>query len=63
MAFGDVLALKYEKVELKRSLDVHRENLIKYTIKELKNAKNVLVLVLDMEDPKAYSTPKTKKCI
>ena len=52
-AFGAVLALKYEKVYFKKPFDVFKEKLIKYTIKELNNAKDVLVLVQHMEDPKA----------
>ena len=58
-AFGAVLALNYDKVELNKSLDVFREKLINYTIEELKNAEDVLVLVQDMEDPKAsFDTKK-----
>ena len=59
-AFGAVLALNYDKVELNKSLDVFREKLINYTIKELKNAEDVLVLVQDLEDPKAYFDTKNE---
>ena len=38
-AFGAVLTLKYEKVELKKSFDVFKEKLVNYTIKELNNTK------------------------
>ena len=38
---------------MKKSFDVFREKLINYNIKELKNSKEVLVLVQDTKDPKA----------
>ena len=57
-----MLALKYEKVELKESFDVFREMIINYTVKELKNDRDVLVLLQDMEYPKSYlDTPKCTK--
>ena len=43
--FGSVIVLKYQKIELKKYFDVFREKLINYTIKKLKDAKEVLVLV------------------
>ena len=55
-----MLALKYEKVELKESFDVFREMIINYTVKELKNDRDVLVLLQDMEYPKSYLD--TQKC-
>ena len=55
----ELLALKYEKVELKRSFDVFREILINYNTKKLKNSKNPMVLVQDMRYPKAsFDTKK-----
>ena len=57
-SLGYVLALKYEKVELDKSFDVFREELINYTIKELNNSEDVLVLVQDTEDQKASSETK-----
>ena len=48
-----MLALKYERVDLKKSFDVFRFFLINYTIKESNNSNYVLVLVQDMEYPKA----------
>ena len=59
-AFEASLALKYEKSELKKSFDVFRENIINYTIKELKNYEDVLVLVQDMEDPKSSLDTKNE---
>ena len=56
-----MLALKYDKLYLKKSFYVFRDKLINYTIKELKNAKDVLVLVQDMEDPKAPLNTKKKQ--
>ena len=53
-----MIALKYEKVELDKSFDVFREELINYTIKELNNSEDVLVLVQDTEDQKASSDTK-----
>ena len=44
--------LKYEKVELKKSFNIFQENLIRYTIKELKNSEYVLVIIQDLVDPK-----------
>ena len=55
-----MLALNYDKVELNKSLDVFREKLINYTIKELKNAEDVLVLVQYLEDPKANFDTKNE---
>ena len=58
-AFGAVLALKYEKVYLKKYFDVFREKLITYTMKQLKNAEDVLMLVQGMEYPKdSFDTKK-----
>ena len=58
-AFGAVLALKYEKVYLKKYSDVFREKLITYTMKQLKNAEDVLMLVQGMEYPKdSFDTKK-----
>ena len=59
-AFGAFLALKYEKVELKKSFDVFREKQINYTIKYLKNYKYVLVLVQDTKNPKASFETKNE---
>ena len=58
-----MLALKYEKVELKKSFDMFRKKLINYTIKELKNTKDILVLVQGMEDPKASFDTKNNQNI
>ena len=52
--------LKYEKVELNKSFDVLRGKLINYTIKELKNAKGVLVLVQEMGYLKSSLDTKNK---
>ena len=46
--FGDVLAVNYQKMELKKSFDVFREKLINYNIKELNGAEDFIVLVQDM---------------
>ena len=62
-AFGAVITLKYEKVELKKSFDMFRKKLINYTIKELKNTKDILVLVQGMEDPKASFDTKNNQNI
>ena len=59
-AFRAMIALKYEKVELNKSFDVFRGKVFKYTIRELKNDKDVLVLVQDMEDPKDSFDTKNK---
>ena len=59
-AFGAFLALKYEKVELKKSFDVFREKPINYTIKYLKNYEYVLVLVQDTKYPKASFDTKNE---
>ena len=55
-----MIALNYEKVELKKSFDVFREILIDYAIKYLNNTKDVLVLVQDMWDQKAYFDAKNE---
>ena len=52
-AFGDVFTLKYGKLELKESFDVLRWGLINYTIKYLKKAKDVIVLLQYMEYSRA----------
>ena len=57
-SFGAVLALKHDKVELKKSFYVFREKLINYTIKYLENSEDVIVLLQDMEDPKDYYKTK-----
>ena len=59
-AFGDMLALKYEKAYLKKFFDVFREKLINYTIKELNNTRDFIVLVQEMEDPKGYFDTKNE---
>ena len=51
--FGEVLALRYERVDLNKSFDIFREKLINYAIKEIKNAEDVLMLIQDMKDPKS----------
>ena len=57
-----MIYLKYEKVELNKSFDVFREKLIIYTIRESKNAKEILVLVQYMEDMKdSFDTKKEPK--
>ena len=52
--------MRHEKVELNKSFDVFREKIFNYTIKELNNAEDVLVLVQDMEYPKAYFGTKNE---
>ena len=52
-AFVAVLALNDETLGLKKSFDVYREKIINYSVKELKNTGDVLVLVQDIEKPKA----------
>ena len=52
-AFEAVLALKNEKVELKKFFHVFRVNISNYTVRGLKNAKGALLLVQDMEDTKS----------
>ena len=61
--FGVLLAFKYANIELKKSFDVFRENLINYSIKELNNSKDVLVLVQYTEYPKAYFDTKMNQNI
>ena len=48
-----MLALRYKKVDFKKSFGVFQENLINYTIKGLKNAEDVLMLIQYLLDPKA----------
>ena len=55
-----MIHLKYEKVELKKSFDVFRRKSINYTIKVLKSTKDVLVLVQDMDEPKASLDTKNE---
>ena len=55
-----MIDLKYEKVELKKSFDVFRRKSINYTIKVLKSTKDVLVLVQDMDEPKASLDTKNE---
>ena len=52
--------MKYERVELNKSFGLLSLNIISYTIKELNNAEDVLVLVQDMEYPKAYFGTKNE---
>ena len=59
-SLGYVLALKYEKVELDKSFDVFRGKIINYTIKYLNNAQDIIALIQDMEDPKAFLNAKTE---
>ena len=58
--FGAVLALKYDKLELKKYFDVFRVNLINYIKKGLTISKDILVLVQAMEDPKASFDTKNE---
>ena len=44
-----MLTLKYEKLELEKSFDVLRETIVNYTIKELSNYEDVVLLIQDME--------------
>ena len=46
---------------MKKSFDVFREKIINYTIKELNNAEDVLVLVQDINDPKASFDTKNEQ--
>ena len=46
--------MRYEKVDLNSSFDVFRYNLINYTIKELKNSEDVIMLIQDLLYHKAY---------
>ena len=55
-----MLASIYEKVELKNYFDVFREKLINYKIKYLKNAEDVLMLIQDLVDTKAYFDAKNE---
>ena len=55
-----MIALKYEKVYSKKYCDVFREKLINYTIKELDNVEEVLVLVQEMEYSKASFDTKNE---
>ena len=50
--FGAVLALRYKKIDLNKSFDGSQEKLIKYMIKELNNAEDVLVLIQYLVYPK-----------
>ena len=49
-----VLTLRYNKVDLNKSSDIFREKLINYTIKEIKNSGDVLMLIQDLKDPKSF---------
>ena len=58
--FVVVLAFRYEKLELKKSFDVFIDNLINYMIKELNNSEDVIVIIQDLVDPKAYFDANNK---
>ena len=49
--FGEVLILKYNKVDLKNSFGVCNKKLINYSIKEINNSEGVLMLIQDLKYP------------
>ena len=49
---GALIAIRYKKVELKNYFGVFQEKSINYTIIELKNGEDVLVLIQDLVVPK-----------
>ena len=58
--FRALIMLIYKKLELKKSFDVFREKPIKYTIKELKNSEEVIMLIQDLVDHKALFDANNK---
>ena len=44
---------KYEKVDLKKSFGVFRENIINYNIKEINNDEDILMLIEYLKKPKS----------
>ena len=58
-----MLALRYKKVELNKYFDVFREKLINYTIKEMNNAEDIIMIIQDLVGTKASfgdnNDPKT----
>ena len=48
---GGVLGLKSERLTFEVPFDTFREKLAEYILKEFNNARNVISLVEDMEDP------------
>ena len=50
-----VLALIYKKVDLNKYFDVFSRKLIRFAIKEIKNAEDVLMLIQDLKDPEYFS--------
>ena len=55
-----VLTLRYNKVDLNKSSDIFREKLINYTIKELNNTEEFLMLVHELKGLNPFFDYKNK---
>ena len=51
--FGEVIALRYNRVDLNKYFDVFCEKIINYSIKEINNDEGVLVLIKGLKEPKS----------